>query len=507
MMTCARRGRPWRSSVAPRGADARSWWRGATTCSHALLAGATWCLVASPALAQHAKPGRVEGVVTDSVHSAPLAGALVLLARRTSDTTLSESRLTDSDGRFVFGDLPPGEYVVALESALLDSLELALPSQSVTVQPDDRKHLSLAIPSAATLRTLVCPEIILPAGTGALIGHLTDAQTTRPLGGGVLSVGWSETTVDRATLRATTTPQGADVKADSLGRFRVCGVPTDTYLNLRASLGSHRELLLQLVVPDSEGVLRQDIALSPDARSAESTAELDSMQSPARAPNPVADATLSGIVYGMNAPLARVQVQRRGDSAPVTTDSLGRYRFGAVPVGTQVLEVRRVGYLPRQLTVNVRAGRNLAPDLRLAPIATLDSIRIVAQRSRYREFDSRARAASFGHFLRAEDIARKHPLLTSDLVRQMPGFRIVHSPENSTSDLDVKVVDSRGTLTSLAHSDSCVANIIIDGVPHQMINWIDPGSIGAMEIYPGTAAGPVQYRSNCGTILIWTKRY
>jgi hypothetical protein len=460
------------------------------------------CLVASPALAQRARPGRVEGVVTDSVHSAPLAGALVLLVRRTSDTTISESRLTESDGRFSFAGLPPGEYVVALESALLDSLDLALPSQAVTVEPGNRTHLALAIPSAATLRALVCPGVILPEGTGALLGRLTDAQTARPLGGGVVSVGWSETTVDRATLRATNTPEGADVKADSLGRFRVCGVPTDTYLSLRASLGSHRELLLQLVVPDSAGVLRQDIALTPDEHSGESIAERDSMKSSGRAATSVADATLGGIVYGMNAPLARVQVQRLGDSAPVTTDSLGHYLFRAVPVGTQVLEVRRVGYLPRQLTVNVQSGRNSAPDLRLTPIATLDSIRVVAQRSRYREFDSRAKAASFGHFLRAEDIARKHPLLTSDLVRQMPGFIVVRP---STSDLDVNVVSSRGE-TSL-HPVPCDANIIIDGVPHQKINWIDPGSIGAMEIYPGVKTGPVQYQSPCGTILIWTKRY
>jgi hypothetical protein len=84
----------------------------------------------------------------------------------------------------------------------------------------------------------------------------------------------------------------------------------------------------------------------------------------------------------------------------------------------------------------------------------------------------------------------------------MPGFIVVRP---STSDLDVNVVSSRGE-TSL-HPVPCDANIIIDGVPHQKINWIDPGSIGAMEIYPGVKTGPVQYQSPCGTILIWTKRY
>jgi hypothetical protein len=197
-----------------------------------------------------------------------------------------------------------------------------------------------------------------------------------------------------------------------------------------------------------------------------------------------------------------VQIQRRGDSRVVSTDTLGHYRLGAVPIGTQVLELRRVGYLPRQLTLQVRPGETTAPDVHLTPVATLDSIRVVGERSRYREFDSRAKAASFGHFLRAADIARINPLLTSDLLRQMPGFRIVRP---NTSDLDVKVVSSRGTTT--LHPDTCTANIIIDGVPHQEINWIDPFSIGAMEIYPGTGTAPVQYRSPCGAIIIWTKRY
>jgi hypothetical protein len=130
-----------------------------TTHCHVLLAGGVCCLVTSPALAQRAKPGRVEGVVTDSVHSAPLAGALVLLARRTSDTTISESRLTDPDGRFSFGGLPPGEYVVALESALLDSLELALPSQSITVEPDDRKQVIGSGPETDCRRDAQWPRL------------------------------------------------------------------------------------------------------------------------------------------------------------------------------------------------------------------------------------------------------------------------------------------------------------------------------------------------------------
>lgn len=465
----------------------------------ALVLGAACCLASSALIAQRA-PARIDGVVTDSVHSAALPGALVLLARRTMDTTISSSTTTDDKGRFSFHDLPPGQYVVALESSFLDSLEIALPPSVVMLSAGERRRIDLAIPSGATLRNLTCPGVLLPAGIGALAGRVWDASDEKPLHGVELQVGWSETSVDRATLRATNVEQRVEVRSDSLGRFRVCGVPTDTYLDLHAKRDAFQELVLQVVVPDDAGVARQNVSLQPTQQATRTITRADTTAPTIHAG---AVATLVGIVYGATAPLARVQLQRRGDPAVVSTDSLGRYRFSAVPIGTQVLEVRRVGYLPRQLTIQVRPGDNRAPELHLTPVTTLDSIRVVAQRPRYREFERRAKVASFGRFLRAEDIAKKRPLLTSDLLRQMPGFRVVRT---STSDLDVGIVATSGPV-SLSNNITCNVKIIIDGVPNQKINWIEPYSIGAMEIYPGTNTGPVQYQSPCGTILIWTKRY
>lgn len=465
-----------------------------------LLAGAALCIAAPAAVAQHSAPARLEGVVVDSIHSAPPSGALVLLGRRTADTTISRSATTDDRGRFTFADLPPGEYVVALESSLLDSLELVLAPATVTLSPGERRQATLAIPSRTTLGTLVCPAVTLPAGVGAIIGRVEDASDATPLRDATLTVRWTETTVDPATLRATSVTQGADVRTDSLGRFRVCGVPTDTYLDLRASLDAYHELLLQVVVPEDVGVARQDLALT---RGEHAVGRLAAQEASGDHAAPAANVgTLSGIVYGTTAPLSRVQLQRHDDPAVATTDSLGRYRMPNLPLGPQVVEVRRVGYMPRQFSVNVRPGENRATDLHLTPIVALDSIRVVARRTVYREFESRAKVASFGRFLRAEDIERKRPLLTSDLVRQIPGWTVVRS---TTSDLDVGIASTRG-ITSLTSPIPCSVNIYIDGVPHQGINWIDPYSIGAMEIYTGTSTAPVQYPSPCGAILIWTKR-
>lgn len=445
------------------------------------------CLLTPTALcAQRPAPAAIDGIATDSVHARPLSGATVFLTRMTSDTAIFRSASTDARGRFAFEDLPAGRYVAALEAPLLDSLEIPLSPLRISLAAGERRHVTLALPSGATLRTLACPGAQLSAGMGAVIGRVSNVEGDAPLRGVAVAVRWSETTVDRATLAATNALHGGEVQTDSLGEFRLCGVPTDSYLDLRASLATYREALLQVVVPDSAGVRRQNIALGPNATS-----------------RPAATATLAGTVYGPAGPLAQTEVRVHEGGASVHTDAEGRYRLEALPAGTQLLDLRRVGYLPRRLSVDLRPGPNSAPDVHLVRVVALDSIRVLGQRPRYREFESRARPAAFGHFLREEDIARQHPLLTSDLLRQMPGF--VVSRGRRTSDLDVKVLSSRGE-TSL-HPKPCFANIIIDGVPHQEINWIDPGSIGAMEIYPGPAGAPVQYHSACGTIIIWTKRY
>ena len=466
-----------------------------------VLAGASWFILAPAVHAQRMNLARIDGVVTDSVHATALPGALVLLARRTADTTISRSATTDAAGHFAFEDLPAGDYVVSFESAFLDSLELAPTVQPVSLAPAERQRLALALPSAATLRARVCPGVILPPSTGALFGRVHDAVTEKPLHGATVAIGWTETIVERPSLRARNEPQGVEVRTDSLGRFLVCGVPTDTYLDVRTAADAHKEVLLQLAVTEDAGVGRQDLSLTPDEGTTARLA-LDSATSAPRGAPTGAAASLSGVIFGAGAPLSRVQVQRQGDSTVASTDSLGRYRLGAMSAGTQVLEIRKVGYLPLVVALQIRPGRNSAPDVHLTRIATLDSITVVARRSIHGEFESRARSYKYGRFLRAEDIERRHPLLTSDLLRQMPDFIVWR---DSTSDLDVHVVQSGG-MTSWHTQARCEANIVIDGVAHQRINWIDPGSIGAMEIYPGVATGPIQYRSNCGTILIWTKR-
>jgi hypothetical protein len=130
---------------------------------------------------------------------------------------------------------------------------------------------------------------------------------------------------------------------------------------------------------------------------------------------------------------------------------------------------------------------------------TLDSMRVLAQRSRYREFEFNRKANGFGKFFTVDSIEKRRPLYTSDLFRVTPGFRVMGFG------LDAVVTSSRG-VTSV-NGGQCVANVVIDGMAGQEINLISPFDIGAMEIYRPGEPAPVQYsRGSCGVIVIWSKR-
>jgi hypothetical protein len=168
-----------------------------------------------------------------------------------------------------------------------------------------------------------------------------------------------------------------------------------------------------------------------------------------------------------------------------------------LPAGTQLLEAKRVGYRIVQQPVQLLAGREGAAAVQLRRVVSLDSVLVVARRSRYREFE-RNRRNGFGRFLGEDDIQKRHAFETSDLLRTTSGFRV------SGTGYDAKVYGTRAGFSLSGRA--CETNVVIDGMQHQDINWLQPADIGALELYPGPAGAPVQYDSACGVVVIWTKR-
>jgi hypothetical protein len=460
-------------------------------------------LVVAPALRAQGASARIEGVVIDSVHAKPAPGAIVLLTRISPEPSEFRSALTDGKGRFHFDSLVAGRYTVAFATPYLDSLSLSLPPQEVDLADGQKGRVDFATPSGPTLRAAACPGIELTHGSGAIIGRVSDADSDAPLPGARVAVSWTELSVDSA-LHPVTTQRGGIVKADSLGRYRLCGVPTNSWLMVQVQDGGRAGSVLTLTVDDDGGVLARDLSLS--ARSARSLASLDSA---AAATDTTATralltgtATLTGTVRDASGhPLAETQVRIRGAAGVTRTDSSGRFLLASQPAGSQLVETRHVGYLLGQAPVELRSGKSVDVDVTLRRIVSLDSIRVVARRSWYPDFEAR-RKQGFGRFLDEAAIEKLHPMETSDLFRdRVPGFQV------TGEGLDTKLWTTHGKfdMSNLGKSP-CEVNVVVDGVQHQDINLLDPLNIGAVEAYPGPPGAPPQYDSACGVIVIWTKR-
>ena len=146
----------------------------------------------------------------------------------------------------------------------------------------------------------------------------------------------------------------------------------------------------------------------------------------------------------------------------------------------------------------------MSRDVQMQRVVMLDSIAVVATRSRYPEFTEHRKMAVAGKFFGPEEIARRHPAMTSDLVRSVGGFTIDRSRARS------RVVGARG----MSSRNSCIANVVIDGMslgsmdPDAIsVDDVNPRDIGAIEIYREDEMAPPEYGGGrCGTIVIWTKR-
>ena len=459
------------------------------TVGFALLASSI-CAVARSADAQTNHRGRLEGLVTDSVHTRPLAGARVVALAADARPDTRRTASTDSLGRYRLDSLPPGRYLVGLESPLLDSLEITIPAREATVTEGAVATADLALPPAAKLRSAVCSGATLPDDRGVLYGHVVDAATEAPLAGAVVTVAWRELTVDRTTLRSESNLRTASVAADSAGWYRVCGVPTGTWLSFVLQHRQHSGAAVRAIVDDSLGIAIRHLSL-------DLTGPVDDT-SAATLPTPASGtARLTGVIRGpADQPLSSAEVWVMGTNASTRTDESGHFSLGDLPAGTQVIGVRRVGYSPTEASFELRSHSTVDGAVRMQRVVMLDSIRVVAMRNRYPEFERARQRPGGGRFIGPEEMEwyQRYPLM-SDVLRML-GFTIVGDG------MFARAVGRQGA----SFGAPCAPNVVINGFEGQSINDVNPRNVGAIAIGRGFGTGPIQYDTRCGVIEIWTKR-
>ena len=449
-------------------------------------------VLSAPALAaQGAQSGAIEGNIVDSVRVAPLAGAQVSATSLVAGRETTFVATSDERGHFRFDSLAVGEYALRFASPMLDSLQFGGPTAQARVTAGRVTRTALAIPSGMTIRGMACPGVEFAAGSGALLGLLTDAESGKPLEGATVAVAWSELAIDTAKKALAEDRRTARVKVDPSGQYRLCGLPTDDPLLVQVQHNGRAGALLHMTISEGPGVLVRDIEFS----AAGSRSLTDSGATSAQAGAPAGHGRLAGTVRdGSGQPVPGAQVRLLGTSVSTRTDERGAYLLTGLPAGTQEVEVRRLGYGIARGPVTLRGEQRSRLDVVLDRVAMLESFNVVGRRWRYAEFEERRKTSLDGRFL-DEDAIRKMNLNSSvDYVNKLPGFRAVHVRWG-----EVKIVSMS--------DPSCSPVLLVDDLPiNDIIQLPIPSALGALEIYRGTAGAPPNHRSPCGTIIFWTRR-
>ncbi|MFQ5689844.1 MAG: carboxypeptidase regulatory-like domain-containing protein [Gemmatimonadota bacterium] len=218
-------------------------------------------------------------------------------------------------------------------------------------------------------------------------------------------------------------------------------------------------------------------------------------------PQPGSKAALIGqVVSASNGKgLEGAVVNLIGSGYGAITDSTGHFRIPQTLAGTEVVEVRFIGYDPSRLQLDLAPNKTTRVVLLLSPtVVRVAELHVEVERTRRSAkmagFEKR-RSVGFGHFFTPEDIAARHPRLPSDLIRTVPGVY-------------VGPIRFGKAQVFLDRSHRCKPAVYLDGVYQGRLDVDDipPEDLGAMEVYKGVSETPAEYArlNNCGVILIWT---
>ena len=187
------------------------------------------------------------------------------------------------------------------------------------------------------------------------------------------------------------------------------------------------------------------------------------------------------------------------------TNARGRYSFARLPRGELGVDVRRLGYDSRRAQVIVTGAGVDSVWLRLLALpSVLAPVEITERQERRREgirgFHDR-RARGLGTFITREQIDARSTSRPSDVLRTIPGVRLVRVPGG----LGIRFI------TSAIVRRDCVPMMWLDGqrAPGMELDDVLASDVEGIELYSGPSTTPLMFspgaETTCGTIVVWTR--
>ncbi len=229
---------------------------------------------------------------------------------------------------------------------------------------------------------------------------------------------------------------------------------------------------------------------------------------------PTLPAAAQGVLTGRittdstNQPVAEAEVLIAALEMKTVSDAGGRYRLAGIPLGTHVLEIRRIGFTPTRLTIELEDDEPVQLDIALVqaafelPTLTTEAARI--RSARLAELEHRQRTGGARH-ITAEDLAARKGNSVADILRTR-GVNIAYDPYKFLA-----LPMGRGNPNIIRGTNSCIMHVLVDGaeIPTDFLN-LNSHSVeqyAAIEIYQRAAEVPIEFTKtgfNCGAILLWS---
>ena len=454
---------------------------------HPSFAQATPPAAAPAATSEFAK---IQGYVTDSVHSAPLAHAVVLAEGTERSTT------TDADGHYLLDSIPVGTRRLLLLHPLLDTLGVGqMRTPPMTFAAGDTKTLDMAIPSPERIVNVLCTPAQRMRGPAAMIGFVRDPETKGPAVGAEVQLVYYVTDLVGRKL-----PRIVPATVDSAGMYRMCGLAKD--MDGKVQVYRNKVSSGEVPVTITNGFLAlRGFTVASHQTVVEVAGDSGKMRRVA-----TGSARVTGrVVDKAGKPLVGARVQLQGGREVTLTKANGVFSLDSLPTGTQALEVRKLGYSVTEVPVELADATPAQATVTMSDAAPLlETMRVEAQVDKglskvgYLE----RKQSGFGYFFDGKQINHQAHLF-SDVMRVSPGLIMQPTGDGRTN----VIRDSRN------QQNGCV-NFYVDNSPYQEMtpgdidDYVRPDEIVAVEVYHGTETPPQFTKaggSSCATIVIWTQ--
>jgi hypothetical protein len=468
------------------------------------------------------------GVLTDSLTGAAVAQARIALAGTTLNTT------SDLTGRFVIGDVLPGDYTIEVRTASLDSVTAV--SQTAVSITGSITDLRLRIPTGQQIAGSLCGSARLEA-PGIVLGTVSLRGDTLIPAGVKITAEWQQPfiKVEGGNTVMGKRSKWAEARADDRGRYRVCGVPVNFKFTMRAESDS-ASAVDTVTIPAGGRMARANLALDRAVTRGgvfAGTVVADS----ASVPLPDAEITLPSI-------------NRRS-----MTNEKGAFRMADIPIGKHQVEVRRRGYTLASAEIEFAPNQTQHRKIVMQPGVLEEPPPALNERNLIASFEENRRAGR-GYFLTREELAKTGTRRMSDVVARIPGANVMRGRSNAgfpgakasgarqggnvgrspagggggppgaanqegrntpRSDAAAGIycpddVESRSGIECGCYSQVFVNNMLMNRgspTPPFDVNTVATEQLDALEYYRSAAETPPKYSGSatqCGILVLWTKR-